>query len=262
MGLLLFAFLDIKMDRATIQKSHYYILAANIVLPLALFFTLKIYNLHLAQAAFVTALAPTAIAAPVVISILKRKVEYVIFSLLITNIVIALMIPFLFANLINSTVPISISSVLFPVLYVFLIPFVLAQLIKKFVPIVYSWLSRIKDESFYLLMIAIYLGTSKASHYIRTEMTQSFEIVIYIGVCSLIICLLNFNFGSFLGGRKFSVEGGQSLGQKNNAFTIWLALTFINPLSVLGPVFYVLFQNIYISWQLYRYNRNRLQASN
>lgn len=262
MGLLLFAFLDIHIDRTTIQRSHYYILTANLILPLILFYTFRNYNFQLAQASFVTALAPTAIAAPVVISILNRKVEYVIFSLLITNIVIALIIPFLFANLMNSTSSIEISSVLFPVIYVFLIPFILAQTIKKFLPSIFRWLNKIKDESFYLLMIAIYLGTSNASNFIRTEMTQSFDIVIYIGICSLIICLINFNLGSFIAGKKFAVEGGQSLGQKNNAFTIWLAITFLNPLSVIGPVFYVLFQNIYISWQLYRYNRKRLQASN
>jgi BASS family bile acid:Na+ symporter len=100
-------------------------------------------------------------------------------------------------------------------------------------------------------MCAIYLGTSNASNYLRTEMNQSFNIVIYIGLTSLLLCFLNFILGRFLGGREFSVEGGQSLGQKNNAFTIWIALTFVSPLAVLGPVFYVLFQNIFISWELY-----------
>ncbi|MCB9248354.1 MAG: hypothetical protein H6613_07315 [Ignavibacteriales bacterium] len=52
--------------------------------------------------------------------------------------------------------------------------------------------------------------------------------------------------------QKFKNGRAQSLGQKNNGFTLWIALTFISPLAVLGPVFYILSQNIYISWQLHR----------
>src|SRR3990172_4095371 len=213
MGLLLFAFLDIRIDKNVIKKSHFYILAANLIVPLVLYFLLNLFNHQLAQTAFITALAPTAIAAPVVISILRRKVEYVAFSLLLTNIVIALLVPFLLTN---------------------------------FLPVVHSFLTRFKDDSFYLLMGAIYLGTSNASNYLRTEIHQSFDIVFYIGITSFLICFLNFNFGRFLGGKDYSIEGGQSLGQKNNAFTIWIALTFISPLAVVGPAFYFLFQNLFI----------------
>src|SRR3989304_5871956 len=111
--------------------------------------------------------APAVVVALGLFSILRRKVEYVAFSLL------------------------------------------LGQALKYFLPAVHSFLSRFKDDSFYLLMGAIYLGTSNASNYLRTEMHQSFDIVIYIGITSFLICFLNFNFGRFLGGKDFSIEGGQ-----------------------------------------------------
>lgn len=254
MGLLLFAFLDVKIDKSIIQKSHFYILAANIVTPIAIYYSLNNFSHQLAQTAFVTAIAPTAIAAPVIISILKRKVEYVAFSLLFTNFIIALLLPFLLPALTSNSHDINVWTIFYPVLIIFSIPLLLGQILKYFLPSLHSLLSRFKDESFYLLMCAIYLGTSNASNYLRTEMNQSFNIVIYIGLTSLLLCFLNFVLGRFLGGSEFSVEGGQSLGQKNNAFTIWIALTFVSPLAVLGPVFYVLFQNIFISWELYHSN--------
>src|SRR3989337_2116409 len=228
MGLLLFAFLDIRIDKNVIKKSHFFILTANLIVPLVLYFLLNLFNHQLAQTAFITALAP---------------------------IVIALLVPFLLTNFAGNSSSINIWSIFYPVLIVFSIPLLLGQTLKYFLPVVHSFLSRFKDDPFYLLMGAIYLGTSNASNYLRTEMHQSFDIVFYIGITSFLICFLNFNFGRFLGGKDYSIEGGQSLGQKNNAFTIWIALTFISPLAVVRPVFYVLFQNLFISWELYQHNK-------
>jgi BASS family bile acid:Na+ symporter len=98
------------------------------------------------------------------------------------------------------------------------------------------------------------LGTSKASNYIRQEMSFSDLIIYEIAIASLLLCISYFLLGRIVTEKEFQIEGGQSLGQKNNGFTIWIALTFISPLAVLGPVFYILFQNLYISWQLHKHN--------
>lgn len=258
MGLLLFAFLDIRIEKSIVQKSHFYILVTNIALPLAVYFLINPIKPQLAQAVFITALAPTAIAAPVVVSLLKKRVEYAAFSLLLTNLTIALLVPLLLTKIAGSESKIDILTVLYPVLIVFAVPMAAAQFLKYVLPKVHLFLTRFKDDSFYLLMAGIYLGTSNASNYIRNEMNEPIAIVFYIAGFSLIICFLNFTLGRFLGGKNFSVEAGQSLGQKNNAFTIWLALTFISPLAVLGPVFYIIFQNIFISWELYHYNKTHV----
>jgi hypothetical protein len=50
---------------------------------------------------------------------------------------------------------------------------------------------------------------------------------------------------------KLSREASQSLGQKNTTFTIYLALTFANPLVALGPTCYVLWHSLWNSWQLH-----------
>jgi bile acid:Na+ symporter, BASS family len=67
-----------------------------------------------------------------------------------------------------------------------------------------------------------------------------------------LLCILYFFLGKRVVPASFQTEGKQALGQKNNGFTLWIALTFMNPLAVLGPVFYILFQNVYISWLLYK----------
>ena len=251
MILLFFAFLEIKIDREIIKRSHFIILSLNVAIPISLFFVINLFNNSVAEAAFITALAPTAIAAPVIISLLGGRVEYVTFSLILTNSVIAFLIPFLLPFLLNKSADISVIDILLPILYVFLIPLIIAKITKIFLPKIHSFFIKIKDSAFYFLLIGIYLGTSRASNYISTEMTSSLTILFVIAAFSMLICFTDFSLGKLIGGKEDYLETGQSLGQKNNAFTIWIALTFISPIAVLGPVFYILFQNIYISWQLH-----------
>ncbi len=73
-----------------------------------------------------------------------------------------------------------------------------------------------------------------------------------------IITITGFNFGVRAYADSFYTlkqEAMQSLGQKNNSLTVWIALTFINPLTALGPVFYILYHNIIISIQLYLHGK-------
>jgi hypothetical protein len=54
-----------------------------------------------------------------------------------------------------------------------------------------------------------------------------------------------------------AAKAAQALGQKNNSFVIWIALTFSNPLVAMRPAFYILYHNIYNSWQIYRFESRR-----
>jgi BASS family bile acid:Na+ symporter len=158
----------------------------------------------------------------------------------------------------NSGSDISVGNILLPVITTLLIPFVAAQLIKFISPKFWQRLINWKDSSFYILVLNIYIATSEASYYIRSGLTNSLEIIFLIAVVSISLCILFFSLGWWIGGKEYSSEASQSLGQKNNAFTIWISLTFINPIAVLGPVFYVFIQNIYISWELYQHRHSEL----
>lgn len=255
MILLFFSFLDLKAGKEIIRKSHFVIMSIILCSPLAFFYIINPYSHAIAQTVFVTAIAPTAIAAPVIISLKRGNVEYVMFSLLLNNIAVALLIPFLIPLIADSSNPVSVSDILFPVLVTISIPFALAQLTRFAFPKIWKWLVAWKDSSFYILVANIYIAVSDASTYIREELTSNLTIVFIIAAISGILCLFYFGLGWLIGGKNLRAEASQSLGQKNNAFTIWIALTFMSPLAALGPVFYVLFQNTYISYTLYQYNK-------
>jgi len=254
MIMLFFSFLDVRIEKKIIRKTHFIITATIILSSVAVYLLLKPFSVVLAQAAFITSIAPTAIAAPVIISLRKKNVEYVTFSLVLNNIVIALLIPFLLSALMQSDLEISFIEILIPVIITLSVPFAAAQIIKFILPGLWKRLVGLKDSSFYILILNIYIASSDASYYIRSELTGDIGIVFYIALTSAGLCAFLFLLGWFIGGKEFPAEASQSLGQKNNAFTIWIALTFINPLTALGPVFYVFIQNVYISWELYRHH--------
>lgn len=254
MTMLFFSFLKMEVNLKGFTKSHLLILLLNILIPVAAYLLVKPFNLELAQVVFITGIAPTAIASPIIISLLNGKMEFAVISVLLTNFGVAFILPFIIPALLNSSEAFSTIDVLLPVATVFLLPYILAQIVKHFFSKFKSRLTELNKYMFYVLVANINLGTSKASYYIRQEMSFSDQIIYQIAIASLLLCVLYFFLGRLSSPKGLKIEGGQSLGQKNNGFTVWFALTFISPLAVLGPVFYILFQNIYISWQLHKYN--------
>jgi BASS family bile acid:Na+ symporter len=73
-----------------------------------------------------------------------------------------------------------------------------------------------------------------------------------IAVATSLVCAANFALGWAIGGRQFRREASQSLGQKNTTMTIYLALAYASPLVALGPTCYVVWHNLWNSWQLHR----------
>ncbi len=69
---------------------------------------------------------------------------------------------------------------------------------------------------------------------------------------ALAICVAQFALGRRVGRRYGdTISGGQGLGQKNTILAIWMAQTYLNPLSSIAPASYVLWQNMINSFQLW-----------
>ena len=260
MVMLFFAFLDIEFKPQSFQKSVLWILVANIAVAFISYFTLATFDLTLALAAFMTAIAPTAIAAPVIISFIEREVEYVVASLMLTNIASAFVVPIALPSLIGTAVQISIWEVLQPVLIVMFMPLLLSQLAKAFPPSMQDFIRKGRSSSFLIWLTSLFIISANASYFLRNSNTDSVSSLAVIALISLVICIVNFSVGALLGGRGHWQEASQSLGQKNLSFVIWVALTFINPLVAMGPVFYILYHHIYNSWLIYRFEKRRIRV--
>jgi bile acid:Na+ symporter, BASS family len=255
MAMLFFAFLDIQFSPATFQKSVLWILLANVLVAFLSYAALISFNHTFAMAAFITAIAPTAIAAPVIISFIRGEIEYVVTAVLVTNISSAVVVPLTLPFLLGAAVRISVWEVLEPVLIVMLLPLVLAQLACHLPVSTQGWIRKGKPYSFPVWLLNLVIISANASHFLRGETPGSTVTLLGIALISLLLCILNFGLGALLGGRRNWQEASQSLGQKNLSFVIWIALTFINPLVAMGPTFYILYHHLYNSWSIYRFEK-------
>jgi bile acid:Na+ symporter, BASS family len=257
MAMLFFSFLDIKFQPQTFQKSVLWILLANLTVGFLSYALLISFDSTFALTAFMTAIAPTAIAAPVIMSFIQGRIEYVVAAVLVTNISSALVIPLALPFLIDAQVQISVWDVLQPVMIVMFVPLILAQFAAYLPSATQRILRKGKQYSFVIWLLNLFLISANASNFLRNENTSSVVSLFIIAIISLVLCIVNFGVGALLGGRQNWQEASQSLGQKNLSFVIWIALTFINPLVAIGPTFYILYHHLYNSWSIYQFEKRR-----
>jgi len=257
MVMLFFAFLDIELKPHGFQKSVLWVLLANVTVAFLGYALLSRFDLALALAAFMTAIAPTAIAAPVIIGFIQGEVEFVVASVLLTNLASALIVPFVLPSLLGKVVQISVWEILQPVLVVMFVPLLLAQLVARLPENAQSVLRKGKVISFPIWLVNLFIISAKASDFLHNDNSNSISTLVIIALVSLVICIVNFGVGALLGGRGHWQEASQALGQKNLSFVIWIALAFINPLVAMGPTFYILYHHLYNSWMIYRFEKGR-----
>lgn len=253
MVMLFFAFLEVKIERAMITIDHIKVAVLNVLMPLLVFYILQPFNLMIALAGYAICSAPTAAGAPVMAVFMKKKVSFVTASVIVTSPLMAMVIPFTLPLVFPVEGQVSAWQILVPVAQVVFIPLVLAQFIRNFLPKIKTRLRIFHQVPFYLFLANVYIASANATNYIlHDELTAWYEFV-WIALSIGVICLLQFKIGEWVSKKENYVESGLALGRKNTMFALWVALTFINPVTGLGPIFYIVFHNAYNSWQIYKY---------
>jgi bile acid:Na+ symporter, BASS family len=263
MLMLFFSFLDIEFKPQTFHWSVLWVLLANVAVAFLSYAALVSFDMTFALTAFMTGIAPTAIAAPVIMSFIQGEIEYVVAAVLVTNVSSALIVPLALPFLLGAdtqadmNIRISVGEVLLPVLIVMFVPLILARLVSHMPPATQQFLRRGKSYSFLIWLLNLFIISANASNFFRNEDPSSASTLFIIALISLVLCIVNFGVGALLGGRRNWQEASQSLGQKNLSFVIWVALTFINPLVAMGPTFYILYHHLYNSWSIYQFEKRR-----
>lgn len=99
-----------------------------------MYFVVAPFSQEFALTAFIIGLAPTATAAPAVTSFLKDNIEYVTASVVLTNVAIALALPFFMLVVAKAGTDIATLGILRNIFIVIFVPFVLAQAIRLYLP--------------------------------------------------------------------------------------------------------------------------------
>ena len=226
---------------------------------LLLFFPMGETYREVFEGAMVCLICPTATAAAVITGKLGGSAASLTTYTLFSNLLAAVAVPLLFPlvepheGLSFFVAFLKILSKVFPLL---LCPFFLAWFLRRFMPVMHRWLLSFHDAAFYLWGVALAIVSGQTVRSLANS-TASASVEWLIALTALFTCCLQFFLGKRIGGRyRERISGGQALGQKNTVLAIWMAYTYLNPLSSVGPGSYVLWQNIINSWQLWKKRKN------
>ena len=131
------------------------------------------------------------------------------------------------------------------------LPFFIALFLQLWLPKVNATIARANIAGFYLWATALLLTLGQTIDFIFLHGEGNWHNIAWLGGLSLLFCIIQFGTGRLIGRRYGNrIGGGQLLGQKNTAFGIWMANTFLSPLSAVFLAFYSVYQNLFNAWQM------------
>lgn len=242
--------------------SVFNLLFVGIVMALILGLNLKDEKLILMEALLMCIIAPCATAAAVVTQKLGGSLEQTTTFTFLSNFITVLLVPLCFP-MIEKGADVSFMSaftkILYQVVILLVVPMLLAYVVKHTMHKLHQKITSIRDLSFYLwgCSLMIVTGTT-VKNIVHAE--ASLLLLTTIALLGLVLCIIQFAVGRFIGHFfNRAQEAGQALGQKNTAFAIWLGITYLNPLSSVGPGCYILWQNIINSIEIWQERKKFLE---
>ena len=257
--LLFFQFVKVSPKQLLPRKWHIWALLVQAVF----FWVAAIGAVHtsdgtlriLLECAMICFICPTAAASGVITDRLGGDLSENVTYLIIINIAATFIIPAAIP-LVRPAADISfwsyvfrIGSKIFPILVV---PCLAAWLIRALFPrlqkVLYDW----APNSFYVWGVCLTMAMMLATRALVHSGITIWGFLMIVAVSAL-SCAIQFFIGHRLGRNGSEhISAGQSLGQKNTGFLIWLGYTYLTPVTSVAGGLYAIWQNLFNSWQLYR----------
>lgn len=222
----------------------------------------------LLESAMLCFICPTATAAAVVTRKLGGDVPGITTYIVLINILTALLVPLIIPMIRpESTLDFwtSFGMIVAKVFPLLITPCLCAWLVRYLAPKFHRKLLSYPDLAFYLWAVALTLAIAMTTKSI-VNTSMSVTLILGMALVSLVSCAFQFAFGRYVGNlyrpRRRSMQdsarssevrkitAGQSMGQKNTVFAIWLGYTFMTPETAIVGGLYSIWHNIYNSWQL------------
>ena len=222
----------------------------------------------LLESAMLCFICPTATAAAVVTRKLGGDVPGITTYIVLINILTALLVPLVIPMIQpESTLDFwtSFGMIVAKVFPLLITPCLCAWLVRYLAPKLHRKLLSYPDLAFYLWAVALTLAIAMTTKSI-VNTSMSVTLILGMALVSLVSCAFQFAFGRYVGNlyrpRRRSMQdsarssevrkitAGQSMGQKNTVFAIWLGYTFMTPETAIVGGLYSIWHNIYNSWQL------------
>ncbi|MBO5683391.1 MAG: hypothetical protein J6R92_00440 [Akkermansia sp.] len=252
-------FLGIDTSRLKPQRMHLWLLLGIQLIGISLWAFARVLGYPvLAESLFFCGIAPVAIAAPVIVNLLKGNVEFTTTAMVLSQIVFGLLMPLLMPLVVQvegfcyielaAEVAMQLATVLG-------IPALIAIVLRLVYPPCKAWTSSLRDVSLGIWIINLTIIAGVGTQRVLA-MDISWWNMLPLVLGSLIVCITGFVAGYKLGPRGLKRECSQCLGQKNTILTLYIASQwYVHPLAYIGPAFYVFFHNIANALQIALANR-------
>ncbi len=210
-----------------------------------------------AQGAMVCFIAPIAMAAVAVGAMLGANIVTMATFTLVCNVTMSVAIPFFFDIFGNGEC--TFIEIFTRVLPLLVYPILAAQLLKAVWARAAQWMGDHSYVSFYMWLTLMVFVLARTTNFVIQHLDSiSHFTFAALTLVALLSCLMQYGIGRVVGGFfGDKVAGSQSLGQKNTVLAVWMAQSFLDPLSSIAPTAYIIWQNIVNSYQIYRYDKKR-----
>ena len=260
-SMLFVTFCKVDARQIRLQMMHLWLIMFQAIGCFVVYYATLPFGEVVAQGAMICVLAPIAMGAVVIGGMLGAKVETMVAYSLLCNIAVAIFTPVVLSVYGNGTC--SVGEILGRVAPMLILPFVLAQLCRLFTPKVSGWVAAHGQISFYIWLLSLIVIIGRTTCFIIDHSEADRFTELLLGIVALVICATQFIVGRIIG-RKYgdASAGGQSLGQKNTVMAVWMAQSFLDPLSSVAPTAYIVWQNLVNSYQLYRFGNRKEDKAN
>lgn len=249
--MLFVTFCRVKPRQMRFRRLHLWLLVWQLVGCAVVYLSLRWIDPVLAQGGLICVLAPVAMAAVVIGGMLGANVTTMASFNLISNLAIAVAAPVVLAWV--GAGHCTFGGILSRVGTLLVLPFVAAQLCRWLLPRAAHWVSEHGQISFYVWLLSLVFVIGRTTTFILDlESVDPLNEIVF-ALVALVICLAQFRVGRVLGRRYGDpAAGAQSFGQKNTILAVWMAQSFLDPISSIAPTAYIIWQNLVNSYQIYR----------
>ena len=262
-SILLLTFSAVDIRKLRVSWLDIWIMLFQTVVSLGSYLLLRWFGVNniVAEGVLVGVLCPVASSVAVISCMLGANRETVTAYTIIGNLMVAVVAPIYFSFIgTNQDMPFfeSFWVILKRIGSIIGLPFFIAWALEAWWPKASDFLCRYKGLSFYLWSLALLFTLGQTIDYIFLHGEGNWDSILWLGIASLLFCILQFGFGRWLGGKYGDrISGGQLLGQKNTAMGIWMSNYYLTPLASVFMAFYSIFQNVWNSWQMWKVGREK-----
>ena len=256
--MLFVTFCRVRPSEMRLSMLHGWLLLFQTIACVGVYFLLLPLDRTVAQGAMICVLAPVAMAAVVIGGMLGANVATMATYSLLCNRTVALLAPAVLSF--AGTGACSFAGMLARIVPLLVLPFAAAQCCRAVLPGVAGWVAAHSRISFYLWLVSLAVVIGRTTAFLIDLHDASAATELWLAAAALAICLVQFKTGRAIGRRYGDpAAGGQSLGQKNTVLAVWMAQSFLDPISSVAPTAYIVFQNFVNSYQIWRKDRERTE---